>query len=86
MALLDRASAEVVISVSRVRQAFARRRRELDERGLEQIVTLAIILGAGVLIAIAVLIGLRASIWNVTDDTTNQIDNSVGDFSGNVTP
>ena len=46
MALLDRASAEVVISVSRVRQAFARRRRELDERGLEQIVTLAIILGA----------------------------------------
>lgn len=87
MAILDRASAELVISASRIRASIARRGRQLDERGLEGIVTLAIILGAAVLIGIAVLIALRGSIWNVTDDTTNQIDNSVGDFSGgNVGP
>lgn len=51
-----------------------------DEQGLEAVALLLIILAVAVIVVVVVLLAVRSSVEGVTDETTNQLDNSVKQF------
>jgi len=54
--------------------------RNRDEEGLEQVALLLIILAVAVIIVVVVLLAVRTSVEGVTEETTNQLDESVRQF------
>jgi len=53
-----------------------------DDRGLEQVTSLAIIVGVAVIVGIAILVKLKTSMNTATSSTTGKLDTSVSTFTG----
>lgn len=53
-----------------------------DDRGLEQVTSLAIIVGVAVIVGIAILVKLKTSMNTATGSTTGKLDTSVSTFTG----
>lgn len=78
----------MVRTISNIQAAFnaARERiatrNERDERGLEAVATLLIIMGVAVIVGVAILTAVKTGVWGVQGNTNTKLGTSVSTFVG----